>query len=382
MNLQVDRIQISPRAARSFLKLFGCVPFALVLAACASADGQAPSDGAKRVVVAPEQQGLIRFETLEAKRVQGVFEYHGVTLGFDSETTDAGHFITFQLRGMTLTATVDDSGVFDLDGFESESGEDTQLTEADKTVIHTFEVALTEVYNESGSEFPALGMLTRLATLWGDYPVTMPLRRTFYGRNEQAVLVNLCHRLNTAHQGVQLRKYTWGSHDCSHVESLFGSDCGAWELGCSYGDDSSTTEMVFLSMHPRGNCNDGAYFATNLSNFTCFEPDHDASREQAYGDCFGRCGSSCGPETAFTQACLDHDQCVMGGHFQASPDCDDHFPDAGFDFLFATWCFNANFEVDFNWAGTSLESNCPSAFINTNDGCDVGCQVIDGDCFR
>jgi hypothetical protein len=130
-------------------------------------------------------------------------------------------------------------------------------------------------------------------------------------------------------------------------------------------------------MHPGG-----SYFGTTIGNYRSYEPDHDASVEFGYGACYGRCGDSCGGSTQFTQACLDHDTCVRFGHFDQSPECDDDFLDAAVDYGVASNCPGVNFRVDFNWEGSANQNNCPTSFNNTNDGCDIGCQFTDGDCFR
>jgi hypothetical protein len=379
MNQSVETLRIS----LSLPRLLASLPLVLGVIACASTDGREPGeDGKEQIIVAPEEQGIVRFETLEPKRVAGAFEYHGVTLRFDSETTDAGHFITLELRGMTLTATIDKAGVFDLDGYQSETAEDTQMTEVDKTVIRTFEIALTEIYQERASELPALDMLNRAVTLWGDYSLTVPLQRVFYGRNALITGIDHCAKVNKPGQGVGSKKWQFGTHDCTHIESVWGT-CAAITGGCMHLEDPSTTDFVFMSMHPGGSCDDGTFFGTSTSSFRCYEPDHDRNIEISYGLCFGRCGGSCGGGTVFSQACLDHDQCVRAGHMLLSPDCDDDFLDAGVDYIALPNCAGVNLPSwQYNWAGTQYEGNCVAGWKDTNDGCDVACQWIDGDCFR
>jgi hypothetical protein len=358
----------------------------LALLSVAGCAGQGPeaepgAEEGKTVVVAPEQQGIIEFDQLSPALTSGTYQYRGVTLHFESETREAGHEVTLQLRGMVLTATIDASGVFDLDGFDTATGEDTNMTEVDSTVIHTFEVALTDLYRARGQELRSLDTLNRAVTIWGDYSPSLPLRRTFYGRSEHAVLQDLCGRVNRTGQGAFSPRWTWGSHDCLKIKNFWG-DCGAVSAGCLYGDDSSSVENVFLSMHPSGSCSDSSYFGSNSSNFRCYEPDHEANTEFLYGACPGRCGGSCGGGTQFTQACLDHDICVRFGHLLASPECDDDLVDATFDAIWASNCSNVAFQVNYNWAGSPSEGACPTSYRNSNDGCDVGCQFVDGDCFR
>jgi hypothetical protein len=347
--------------------------------------GGAPDAGEKdstSVIVAPEQQGVVRFDALTPSLVKGTYEYHGVTVKFEAESNSV-QTVTLQLRGMVLTGTFDAAnGVFDLDGFNSENGAETQMTEVDATVIHTLEVAITDLYREKATELPALEIFNRAVTIWGEFSPSAPLRRTYYGRQERLTLQSLCGSVNRAGQGSRfVSRWSWGSHDCLKIKNFF-SNCAAVTAGCLYGDDGSTVEHGFLSMHPGGSCSDNSFFGTTATNFRCYEPDHDDNVEFSYGDCLGRCGGGCGGGTTFTQACLDHDICVRFGHFLASPECDDDLLDATFDAAFASNCNNVSFRVDYNWAGSSLEGNCPASYNYSNDGCDVGCQFVDGDCFR
>jgi hypothetical protein len=351
--------------------------------AAAGCAGSAPDPGGdKTIVVAPERQGVIEFDLLMATLVKGTYYYHGVTARFASEVVKGAYEITLELRGMTLTATIDPSGVFDLDGFKTETGAGTAMTEVDSTVIHTLEVALADIYRERAGTLPALAMLNRAITVWGQYSSTLPLQRTFYSRQERIALHDLCGQVNKPGQGGPFNfKWTWGSHDCLTVKS-FASDCAFISGGCAYADDGSTIDRGFMSMHPEGSCDDNTYFGQKPGNFSCYEPDHDSNTEYAYGACLGRCGGSCGGGTVFSQACLDHDVCVRTGHFIASPECDDELLDATLDAIVVDDCPGANFNVDFNWAGTGNEGACPDSWNNMKDGCDVGCQFVDADCFR
>src|SRR5262249_55088963 len=154
---------------------------------------------------------------------------------------------------------IDPEGAFDLDGYQSETAEDTQMTEVDKTVIHAFEIALTELYQARAHELPALDMLNRAISLWGDYSLTVPLRHIFYGRNTLIAGVDLCSRVNKPSQGVGVKQWAWGSHDCTRVLTAFGT-CNFTTGGCVRGEDPSSTDFIFMSMHPGGSCSDGTYF--------------------------------------------------------------------------------------------------------------------------
>jgi len=203
----------------------------------------------------------------------------------------------------------------------------------------------------------------------------MPLTRTFHGRLDRSS--SLCGNVNKPGQGTQTKRWQSATHDCAST----AGDCSNW-TGCDRWDDNSSTSYVFMSMHPEGGCSDDTYFGGSSASFSCYEPDHPGGTEYAYGACFGRCGGGCGGGTAFTRDCIDHDHCVRLGHSIASFWCDDEFTGAAWDALWASNCSGVNLEVDYNWAGSYSEGNCPTSWNSTNDGCDVGCQFIDGDCFR
>jgi len=350
------------------------------LSGCSSGGGESGS-GEKEIVVAPEQQGLITFDSLEPKRVAGTYEYRDEKLRFESVERDQGYYVTLEVRGMVLSATLDSSGAFDLDGYTAADGTDTAMTAVDRALVHAFESSLTDVYRARASELPALDVFSRSLSLWSEYPDHVALRRTFLTRDVRSVGTNLCNRVNKPGQGAGVAKWSWASHDCFKIKGVFTTDCGPLTGGCAYGNDSSTVDNVFMSMHPGGSCSGSTYFGFTATSQLCWTPDHDNRAEFAYGDCFGRCGSGCGGSTQFTQACLDHDSCVRTGHNTADLGCDDEFAEAAIDYLAISNC-GGEFHVDYNWAGSANEGHCPVSYQNTNDGCDVGCQFIDGDCFR
>jgi hypothetical protein len=355
------------------------------LSGCASAALEPGGEQEKVVVVAPEEQGLVTFDELTAARLEGSYEYRGETLRFESEARDGVYYVTVTLRGMVLSATLDTTGAFDLDGYNDADGTDTAMTAVDRALIHALESALTDLYRARAAELPALDVFSRTLGLWSDYPDTVALRRMFYARHERKGSgSSLCDNLNKPGQGSGfVPRYTWASHDCLKLKGVFTTDCGPLTAGCAYGNDSSTLDSVFMSMHPGGSCGDGRFFGTSAANMRCYEPDHDSNVEFAYGDCFGRCGLGCGGSTQFTQACLDHDACVSSGHWTANPlsACDDEFAEAAVDYLVLSNCGGA-LQIDYNWAGSSYEGACPASWKNANDGCDAACQFVDGDCFR
>jgi len=354
------------------------------LVGCASAveEGGAPG---KVTVEAAEQQGLLTFDALEKNRVAGSYVYRGETLHFESEANEGIHYVTLDVRGMVLSATIDTSGASDLDGFKLADGSDTAMTVTDRALVHAFDSALADTYRNHAGESPALAMFGRALALWSDYPDTVPLRRVYFARAERRGSgQNLCGRVNRPGQGDGFSPiWSWASHDCTTIKGIFTTDCGPLSGGCAYGNDSSTVDNVFMSMHPHGGCADGRYYGTSATSFQCYEPDHDANIEFAYGNCFGRCGGDCGSSSQFTQACLDHDLCVTFGHWTYNPlsSCDDEFTEAAVDYLYQPDC-GGEFQIDYNWAGPGHQGPCKPAWHKSNEGCDVGCQFVDPDCFR
>jgi hypothetical protein len=242
----------------------------------------------------------------------------------------------------------------------------------DLELVQALEVALTETYQAHAGESPALDMLNRAVTVWGSYTTTLPLTRLYHGRLDRSS--SLCGYVNRrGATGI----WVSATHDCNSG----AGDCSDW-WGCDRWDDNSTTDYVYMSMHPAGGCSDTTFFADGSGSFRCYEPSHPGATEYSYGDCFGRCGGGCGGGTVFTRDCVDHDQCVRLGHDLASFWCDDEVTGAAWDAAWGSNCSGVTFTVHYNWNGTSYQSACPASWNNTNDGCDVGCQFIDGDCFR
>lgn len=306
---------------------------------------------------------------------EGTFSLDGTSVHIETTVRRSSVETEITLRGMTLLSTIDrETYVFDLDGFASDSGRETQMTESDRKVLRALEnrLALNADLAATQGSGSALDFLNRAVTLWAEYSTTMPLQRIFYGRQDQSA--SLCSNVN--------RKGAWGiwtaaTHDCNST----AGDCSDW-WGCDRWNDNSTTDFVFMSMHPAGSCADTTYFGNSSTGFSCFEPNHPGNTEYAYGDCFGRCGGGCGGGTVFTRDCVDHDQCVRLGHDLASFWCDDEFTGAAWDMTWGSNCSGVTFTVNYNWAGTGYEGACPTSWNNANDGCDVGCQFIDADCSR
>jgi hypothetical protein len=353
---------------------------ALFLAGCGAATEE-PTEGSKAPATKESVQGVTTFEKLEARHVKGTFTFRGVTLKFETEVLEQARETTFELRGMILTFTADPTlGAFDVDGFTPADGQDTQMTLEDRLVIMAFDKSIGATVADK-MELPAVDLLVRNATIWGDYSDTLPLKRTFHGRLDQnnvGANNDLCWAVNKPGNGtIVAPKYSRGTHDCGSG----AGDCSDW-WGCDGGEDNASTDYMFLSMHPAGPCGDTTWFGNSAGEQSCFEPDHSSGYEFSYGACEGRCGGDCGSGTVFSAACRDHDQCVRNGHASASGWCDDDLVNAAWDAAWMSNCGGTVFAVPYNWAGRGSNPACPTSWLNTNDGCDANCQFIDMDCFR
>lgn len=365
-----------PKTSSSILAstLLGVAAWA---AGCAASHGDEDfADSDKQAQIVEEAGGGLVELSASESRVEGRYYHDEIELRFEAEVFEQTREVTLEARGMIVLLTIDHhTGAFDVDGFAADNGIDTQMTQDDRQLLRAFDGALGALGGGEAPESPAFDLLVRAATLLGDYSSSLPLQRTFYGRLDRSS--SLCGSVNKPGQGVNTRRWVSATHDCNDT----AGDCSNW-WGCDRWDDNSTTDQVFMSMHPDGGCSDGTYFGGSATSLSCHEPDHPGGTEYAYGGCFGRCGGGCGSGTQFTRACVDHDHCVRLGHSLASFWCNDEFADTAWDVINAPNCSGMTFTVDYDWAGTGNEGSCPTSWKDTNDGCDHGCQFIDGDCFR
>jgi hypothetical protein len=351
-----------------------------LFAACAADTGsdEATDKSAGKVEAVQEIGGELQISKQSPEHITGTFKFREMLVRFDTEVLEGSRETTFELRGMMLTVTQDiATGVFDTDGFTTESGEDTSMTDADRKLIQAFDKAIGELSKKAAHQ-PAVDALVRGVTMFGDYSDSLPLTRTFLGRLDEGNVgsgVNLCNSVNKAGQGLTA-KYSRGTHDCLSSKG----DCPWW--GCDGGEDNASIDYILMSMHPSGPCGDSTWFGNTSGSHSCFEPDHPSDHEYSYGACMGRCGATCGSGTVFSAACRDHDTCVSFGHSSASPQCDDDLVNAAWDALTMSNCSGVDFQVDYNWASYGNNPSCPTSWQNTNDGCDVNCQFVDLDCFR
>jgi hypothetical protein len=255
----------------------------------------------------PIPRGLVLDEPT-AGTVVGSFGDDEHALRFRSEVGAAGYSVEVQVNGMTLVAQVDGENVH-YDGYASDNGEPTQMTDEDRAALE----ALAQALDELGEVEPAVARLRSFADQWAEFPSTLETSGTVYtGFRSYS---SLCWAKNT---------YQTATHDC-------------WSYN-NYADGS--TYSAYVGMQPAANgCAEGTYYWVNNA-WACLgsEPNHSTTIEHAYGACFGRCGGGCGSESQLTVDCLNHDSCVRFGHDLASLWCDDEFTSTIDDWASAPNC--------------------------------------------
>ena len=222
--------------------------------------------------------------------------------------------IVLRFNEMTITALVDlEKGLMEYDGYASDNGEDTQLTDADREAI----LGLTKALDGLGEQVEQpVSLLRRFTSVWSEFPSTLELQRQAFAEKDRSYY-SLCAYCG----GYNIQ----ATHDC-------------WDYNRNA---DRSTYWAYLSMHPAGPCNDGTYFKNeSTGTWSCYEPDHPSSGsvDHAYGNCFGRCGGGCGSDSQMTWDCLDHDSCVRFGHSTASFWCDDEFTSTIDDWAAAPNC--------------------------------------------
>ncbi|KIG14569.1 Beta-galactosidase [Enhygromyxa salina] len=243
--------------------------------------------------------------------VSGTFANEDHALRFHGDVFGSGSGFEFEvqieLNGMTISARQDADGNLEYDGRAIGSDDSTQMTEDDRLAL----AALSKALDELGPKIsPPLERIRGFANMWSEFPSSMDLRGQVSASFRS--YTSICGAMNT---------YVEATHDdWSH---------GRWE--------DKSTHYAYVSMHGPGPCSDGTYFLKNNS-WECYEPDHDATIEYAYGNCFGRCGGGCGSSSQMTYDCLDHDSCVRFGHSIASFWCDDEFSSTIDDWASAPNC--------------------------------------------
>lgn len=283
---------------------------ALVVAGCAGGDTGSVAAG----LTFEETQGAVTGSYVDTSEAElGQVDFRGRFV--DTNVLE----IVLELHGLTITSLVDfDHGVIEYDGFATDTGEDTQIVDDDRALLAALARALDTVGTDANEP---LERVRSFANTWAEFPTTLdPQGQALTAEQRYS---SICGSLNT---------YRRGTHDCNSG----AGDCSDW-WGCERGDDNSTIDYAYVSMHAPGPCSEGTYFWRD-GQWVCYEADHPGAIEHALGACLGRCGADCGSSTQFTADCLDHDLCVRTGHDMASFWCDDEFTDTVDDWTFAPNC--------------------------------------------
>lgn len=274
-------------------QLAGCLCLVLSICACVETEDS------------PEIEPGLHLDG-DAAQVSGTFSEREHELRFWTEVSGTNFDIRVELNGMTLTVHHAE-GTLRYDGYASESGATTQMTDNDRSAL----LALSNALDELGPEVSApVARLRSFASVWSEFPSTMELAGTT--NTSFRAYASICEYVNN---------WVDATHDDGDYER--------W--------DDRTTFYAWVSMHEEGPCEDGTWFWKDGA-WSCYEPDHDPAVEYAYGACFGRCGASCGSSSQFTYDCLDHDACVRFGHTIAGLWCDDEFATTTDDWVDAPNC--------------------------------------------
>jgi hypothetical protein len=273
------------------------------LIACA---GQ--SDPASESSTTESAEGSLQI-TMTAEGTKGTFVSGGETVSFESVAQKDGIFeVDIKLRGVMLDATIDRAnGATSMDAFAIANGGDTQISEGDRELLMKFLKATSTVVSVSGHE--SATMMRRVASLWSQTSDTLKVDRRVLGE-EGRTWTSLCSYLGKTYRA---------QHDCSSG----GFSAAVNQVNAYVGYYGSTT---YYSRS--GTWSTSAYVHAGTSTFVPLE----------YGECFGRCGGGCDPQSDYTVDCHNHDSCVRGNHSIASMYCNDQFSSASDDELYAPVC--------------------------------------------
>jgi hypothetical protein len=295
---------------------------AAALFGCGVQGGGAPEETAAPPA-AGAQQGELVLGHEDASRVEGAFTTGAERLAFSSREVEAGVYeVRVELQGMTLFGLLDPTrGANALDGFASESGEDTQMLDGDRALLQGLYQALNTRLPQGDAAGPTAMYLRRAVGLWAQHPSTVELARTVMGEENRGYTM-LCSyaKCGGAWTGScsSYNYYSYAKHDCNR---------GGFE---------STINQQIAQLGNHGTCSGDEYYYSG--GWRCGEPDH-WSRPRVMGNCFGRCGGGCGGDTQYTRDATNHDGCVRNGHALASAYCDDQFISASDDELSAPNCY-------------------------------------------
>ncbi|QQR44247.1 hypothetical protein JKA73_35620 [Myxococcus xanthus] len=292
--------------------------WSVVLAACACGGAAKTGDELRS-----RQAGLSLSATPGDTR--GTFVHEDETVTFSSREVEPGVYrLEVRLRGLTLTGLMEPaSGVSTLDGFAEANARDAQMGVADRALLTALYRELNEALPTGDAAAPAAMYLRRAVSVWSQYPDTMGLRRSVMGEKGRGYTM-LCSyaQCNGRNSGSCEGCYNWyahATHDC---------DRGGF-------DWPGNQQLAQLGDHY--SCNGDEFFLAG-DTWHCGSPNH-WHRPKVVGNCFGRCGSTCGGDTQYTVDATNHDSCVRNGHILVSGWCNDQFTAAVDDELFAPNCY-------------------------------------------
>lgn len=283
--------------------------------ACA-ADGTAPSP-APSPAPAPEDKALT--VTVTEGKISGTYTHEADTVSFEASSVGSDVYsVTIKTRGVTLDATVDRAkGASSMDGFATDNGLDTQLTKEDLPVLKAFDKAIEGRFSSAKNDKVA-DTLTRMASVWSDWPSTLTLSRRVLAEENRSYTM-LCGYIGTTYDT---------THDC----------CTHWYDPCSSHSDWSSGSSVHSYIGDWGGGSTDYADGTTGWQWTTGSFDHHGWPYE-YNDCFARCGADCGSGTQYTVDCGNHDNCVRNGHWIGSPYCDDEFSSTLDDAISAPNCY-------------------------------------------
>ena len=312
--------------------------------------------------VTEETGDSLAFIERSDEAVIGTIEVDGLTASFESRQIAEQVFaIEVLYNGITLTADIDyPGGSAKYDGFASEDGSDTVLTDDDKVLIAELGQALADeglakttrdpekrkvVYFSPGAT------LVHALSVWHLTPVSSELRRDMQMEAGRTITY-LCGWLTGYGKKA--------SHDCW--------DCWDYWDGWNY-----------VNIGPEGayNCYPDSC-SSSCSNYNTYRCGR-LSCEQSGGggngtwqwgsnsDKYGAC--TVWDTNAYTQDCLYHDHCVRNDHSTGSGWCSDDAVPAGDDQTGARDCIMKN----------GCSGNCGGYNSAAGCWCDSSCDSA-GDC--
>lgn len=284
--------------------------------------------GCQASIQSPDGEGTLSMTdvlgaAVPPTEVVGTFTFEGQVAKFTSLQLEEGVYeITFELRGMTLYALIDQkNNVAALDGFASANGADTQILDEDREMLLSLYQAINDALPK---DVPDIALLLRRATgLWAEHPTSLDSTGLIMGEQQRGHTMLCDYAWCGSYTGecTEWRWYAYATHDDLWYDN----------------DDPEAQQIVQIGDHY--SCDgDQFFYDPSSGQWVCGEPDH-WKQPYVVGNCYGRVGPGCGGDTHYTRDAADHDGCVRNGHMIASVWCNDEFLRAADDELFAPNCY-------------------------------------------